>query len=337
MANELIHSSLEQLWAHVLTKLNDTEEKIDSIKLDNYATKEFVSDNTSQIHKIFVNGIDQNIVDRSVSITIPDPDLSGYATKDEVAKSGIHKISVNGVEQYIDGTFVDLEIPAPDLSSYATKEFVNTNGGKIDKISVNGVEQEIVDKSVNLKIKSTNETTEDTVLYLTGVKNSDSDAYYNSAINFNPATGELNAKVVRADKVYGAVWNDYAEWFEKQYIDMVFEPGDICAWDKTGVIKATSYDAKKVIGVFSDSFGHILGGEPLKDMNQNLAKYVPIGLVGRVKVKVVGPAEIGDYIVPSPMPGVGIVDNTADFKTVIGQVLENKTNNEVGRVTIFIK
>ena len=259
-----------------------------------------------------------------------------YATKEYACDNGgkIDKILLNGSEQTI-GTDKSVNI---DLDNYATKEFVNINGGKIDKIFINGTEQIINDKSVNIIIPGPSETNENAPIYLTGVKSNDGEAYYNKSIYMNPANGEINVTSLNANKVYGAVWNDYAEWFEKQDINEEFEPGDICTWDKTGVIKANYNSGKVLIGVYSDTYGHILGGENLEDMQSNKIKYVPIGLIGRVKVKVIGKVKIGDHIITSTTPGIGIVNNDMDVReSVIGIALEDKNTLDVERITILIK
>ena len=258
-----------------------------------------------------------------------------YATKDYVNQNlaKIDKVLVNGNEQPI-GTDKSINI---DLSEYATKDYVSSDGGKIDKILLNGVEQVIDDKTVNIVTPGSTETTDNTIVYLTGVTANDGESYYNKSINMNPGTGTINATVVSADKVYGAVWNDYAEWFEKEDLSEQFVPGDICSWNKTGVVKANTENDIIVIGVYSDTYGHILGGEQLEDMSMNLDKFVPIALKGRVKVAVSGKVEIGDYIIPSNIPGVGIVDNYADIKLVVGQALESKDTDRISRITIFIK
>ena len=258
-----------------------------------------------------------------------------YATKEYVIENGskIDKVLVNGTEQTI-GTDKSINI---DLENYATKSFVDINGGKIDKILINGEEQPITNKGVDIEIPGSSLSTNTEPVYVTGVKEDNGEAYYNKSVYFNPSTGEMYATAINADKVYGPVWNDYAEWFEKQDIDEEFEPGDICAWDKDGVVKADISKHKVIIGVYSNTYGHILGGENLKDMESNLEKFVPIGLVGRVKVKVLGIVKVGDYIIASTNSGIGIVNNCADSKYIIGQALESKDSFAIDEVTIIIK
>lgn len=138
------------------------------------------------------------------------------------------------------------------------------------------------------------ESTENATIYLTGVKEADGDAFYNQNINMNPSTGTINATIVNASKVYGAVWNDLAEWFERSDLDEVIEAGDICIWNGNGVTKSSCFNDARAIGVFSDSYGFILGGlKGLASNEDNIEQFVPIGLSGRVKVKVSGKVNIG--------------------------------------------
>ena len=148
-------------------------------------------------------------------------------------------------------------------------------------------------------------------------------------------TGDLFATTIRANKIYGAVWNDYAEWFEKENVKDKFEVGDICSWYKNGVILSPPNDIN-VVGVVSNTYGHILGGNPLADMEENHKNFVPIGLVGRVKVKVIGEVNRGDLIV-SAGSGIGQVNNEASIGHVIGKALESSNDKNVKLITVLIK
>lgn len=137
-----------------------------------------------------------------------------------------------------------------------------------------------------------------------------------------------------ATKVYNAVWNDYAELFEKESDDLT--AGDILAWGDNGVVKATAKNKHTVVGVYSDSFGHLLGGEEGKSEEENLEKFAPVGLAGRVYVKVIGKVKKGDFIVPSKIPGVGRATRKYRPGTVVGKALEDYNGNEVKRIQMLI-
>ena len=110
---------------------------------------------------------------------------------------------------------------------------------------------------------------------------------------------------IKASRVWNAVWNDYAEFFEK---GEEVEPGDIVALDMDAdeehYVKATA-SSNVVVGVCSNEYGHILGGEAGKTEEENKKKFIPVSLMGRVHVKVMGSVKPGDRITVSNVPGVG--------------------------------
>ena len=162
--------------------------------------------------------------------------------------------------------------------------------------------------------------------------------YYNTNLKYNPATGALTAS-----KVYNAVYNDYAEYFPK---GEETEPGDIIMLDieaeNEQYIKAIK-NKGRVVGVHSDSYGHILGGENPEgciDFEEyNNKKYIPVGLCGRCYVKVIGKINKGDFIVPSEIAGIGRaynkdIDNKDD---IIGFVVESDNDIKIRKLKMKIK
>ena len=145
----------------------------------------------------------------------------------------------------------------------------------------------------------------------------------------------ITADVITANKVYGAIWNDYAEWFEKENVNDTFDFGDICSWNKKGVVLSSPFDVN-VVGVVSNTYGHILGGFPLADMEENSKHFVPIGLTGRVNVNVKGAVKVGDLII-SAGNGIGKVDNNASIQQVVGKALEPSDNEDIKLITVLIK
>ncbi|MFR4519738.1 MAG: hypothetical protein ACLT40_07255 [Fusobacterium sp.] len=141
------------------------------------------------------------------------------------------------------------------------------------------------------------------------------------------------------DIITNACWNDYAELFER---GEETEPGDIICFDTNSplierYIKADS-SSKRVIGVHSDTYGHLIGGEKLENYEDNFKKFIPIGLAGRVNVKVKGKVELGDYIVPSDEKGIGRAYNkdTDDRDLIIGYLVEADEHEDVRRLKMFI-
>ena len=140
--------------------------------------------------------------------------------------------------------------------------------------------------------------------------------------------------IIQGGKVYNAVYNDYAEFFEKEP-ETVFEPGDIIALDensdKERYVKATS-DSNIIVGVCTDEYAHIIGGNE-GTIEENEKDFVPVSLMGRVHVKVKGDIHIGDRITASEVPGVGrkAEQGETSIGTVLSRVKDGKARVLVGR------
>lgn len=140
------------------------------------------------------------------------------------------------------------------------------------------------------------------------------------------ATGDITGA-----RVFNAVYNDYAEWFER---GEETEAGDIIALSEGNnelYKKATCKD-KVIVGVHSEEFAHIIGGNG--DGNDEKA-FIPIGLVGRSHVKVKGKVEKGDYIVPSDIAGIGVATKTRTHKT-IGQAVEASDDDDIKKIRVIL-
>ena len=151
-------------------------------------------------------------------------------------------------------------------------------------------------------------------------------------------------KDLSAARIYNAVWNDYAELFER---GSKTEPGDLIAIDTTSsdekYVLANENSFNKVVGVHSDEYGHLIGGENHKDgsdfLQYNLPRFIPVGLCGRVRTKVVGACKKGDYLVASSIDGVARKYNkeTDDSLLVFGIACENKVDSEIERIRVYLK
>lgn len=146
--------------------------------------------------------------------------------------------------------------------------------------------------------------------------------------------------VLTASRVVNAHYNDYAEFFER---GEETEAGDIIALDLSSdeerYVKATPKN-RIIIGIHSDEYAHIIGGEKGKTLEENLKNFIPVALAGRVHVKVSGVVYKGDRIVISNgMPGIGIAltNNSTSNKQVIGIALENKYNLGIGKIRLLLK
>ena len=162
----------------------------------------------------------------------------------------------------------------------------------------------------------------------------------------NKKTQTINGDL-SATRVFNAVWNDYAEFFKR---GEETEVGDIIALDENSdeerYVKAT-HESKVIVGVHSDTFAHLIGGENPPEGEEfyehNIKKFIPVGLAGRVKVKVIGPVKKGDHIIASDISGVGAsmqqhVDKYGFWagETCIGRALEDKNTEDIGLIKILI-
>ena len=86
-----------------------------------------------------------------------------------------------------------------------------------------------------------------------------------------------------------------------------------------------------VVGVYSDSYGHCLGGTG----SNNEENFIPVGLAGRVDVKVYGKIEEGDLLVASLYKGVAMKADKYIPGTVIGKALESNTD-EFSKIKMLI-
>lgn len=251
---------------------------------------------------------------------IPDPILiDNIYTNQIVTGSGNSRFIIGNELRYgavSSRTYDNLVIDGQDINSYLPVSILNKSSSSYIKLGYNKLQ--IENGSI---VFSSSGNSKSAVSILDDKLNISSD------INCE--------KTITASKVYNAVWNDLAEFYEKDNLDEEFEPGDIICISKNGkYTKSNSINCKRVVGVYSDSYGHILGGDNLENMEDNKIKYIPVGISGRVKVKCdtlyVVP---GDLIVSSGIPGVGMTNNNPIPGTVIGKAL---SENIDGFVTIQI-
>ncbi|MGL6131712.1 MAG: peptidase G2 autoproteolytic cleavage domain-containing protein, partial [Fusobacteriaceae bacterium] len=144
-------------------------------------------------------------------------------------------------------------------------------------------------------------------------------------------------------KIYNAIFNDYAEYFERLENENT-EPGDIVSLDilsNNECYRKAQIGDTVIVGVHSDEYAMVIGGDKLDcDPNlieeEQLKKFIPIGLMGRVRVKVKGSVKKGDKITVSNTPGTGVVSKNTDDH-IIGLALEDKFDNGIERIRVLIK
>ena len=148
---------------------------------------------------------------------------------------------------------------------------------------------------------------------------------------YSSTAGEDSGVVCAGDfsarQVWNAAWNDIAEFM---YYKTQSEPGDVVIMTDEGCIPSNKIASRAAVGVHSDTFGYALGSAEKK-------LKTPIGLTGRVWVKVKEKLKIGDYLVSG-------LDGFATKKrwwhpreAIIGKVMKSKKNTEIERIETLIK
>jgi hypothetical protein len=144
------------------------------------------------------------------------------------------------------------------------------------------------------------------------------------------------------------IYSDYAELFPKNPKTHT-EPGDIIVVDET--VETEEYtlstnSMRRVVGVHSDNYAVLIGGRDLKIKEgtekdvygleeSNKEDFIPVGLVGRLAVKVVGKIKKGEFIVPDETyTGVGrAYDRTIDsLENIVGMAVVSKTTENIERI-----
>lgn len=142
-------------------------------------------------------------------------------------------------------------------------------------------------------------------------------------------TGTLTAK-----KVYNAVFMDLAEAY-RPAPNTVFEPGDIVQINSDGkLIKTTTKSCFPIVGVVSNEFAACYGATE-KELEDGTK--IPVGLIGKVPVKVVGPVKLGDKIA---LVGHGIGASCSTYNLskdhIVGKALQTNTVPGVRTVLCLI-
>ena len=267
-------------------------------------------------------------------VTTITPEMIGAATANHTHDS------FTGATSSSDGT--SGFVPAPSLGDQS--KFLRGDGtwvtvsgsgsggtvtidvdGALSSTSENPVQNKVINAALNERVMLKNGT--QGAFYQTV---SPEDSGYTA-----PADGTIwlgyNGGGIAAQKVVGAVWNDYAE-----FLNVVgsYEVGDIISiGDNDNEFKISSLEKdNKIVGVVSNTYFTCTGSE---DGSTN----VPVGLIGRVRVNVIGKVNIGDFICSSNLPGIGRVLKSEEYKPgiIVGQAIEQKIDDDLGSVRIILK
>lgn len=143
-------------------------------------------------------------------------------------------------------------------------------------------------------------------------------------------------------KVHRPTFVDIAEFHYK--LEEV-GAGDVLVGDfvngKIGVKKSKKKLSRGVVGVVSDTYGYILGGDKPTE-KENLKTHAPIGLAGFVKVNAVGPIDKYDILVSSDIGGYAMsLDRNKEgdyfpLGCVVGKAFENVEKGVKRRIWMLI-
>lgn len=191
---------------------------------------------------------------------------------------------------------------------------------------------ELIDLTFAKKTDSITDTEIATAWHNIEISNASNDGYI---------AGNLTvAGNIYADHVYNAVYNDYAEFFPK---GEETEPGDIIVLDLDSDVEhyiKSHADNKIVVGVHTDEYAFLIGGNKAVKLEDNLKHYIPVSLAGRVKVKFTGLAHKGSYVVPSDIPGTACeyIKEKDDPANIFGILVEeDNKDKEIRRLKIKLK
>ena len=144
--------------------------------------------------------------------------------------------------------------------------------------------------------------------------------------------------ITSAGRIFNAVYNDYAEFFEKKLHTTVM-PGDVIGKLK-GENLYTRYDRRTCsmpVGIYSDNFGHVIGGNE-DNIEDNLTNFIPVALAGRVRVKCTEPVEEGQFMIASADPGHAKGTWVKSEYHKLGVALESTEDAEVpGQILVLVR
>lgn len=154
------------------------------------------------------------------------------------------------------------------------------------------------------------------------------DEHNNVALKNNlDVEGTVNVKgTLTATKVYNAVFMDLAEAYEPAE-DEIFNPGDIVQVNENGKLtRAKASSHFPIVGIVSDEYAECFGAS---EEEIDSAAKIPVGLIGKIHVNVIGPVKLGDKIALIK-DGIGASCSTNNLlrDNIVGKALES--NNEAG-------
>ena len=140
------------------------------------------------------------------------------------------------------------------------------------------------------------------------------------------------SQTITGFKVFNPVFKDFAEAFE---YEGKLEYGDIVEITENGKVKRAKYNSSKLIGVVSNSYAFCLGATK-EELDKK--EKMPIGLLGRVSINIIGEVSAGDFIICNGN-GIGkaIKSSCSQFTgSIVGRALESNNNRSIKKVLCLV-
>ena len=129
-------------------------------------------------------------------------------------------------------------------------------------------------------------------------------------------------------RVYNAVYNDFAETFEKDNMREFAKPGDLIALNpETGkYIINDKYENKMIVGIQSNSYAYLAGGNRINNAQDAIMldhEYFTVAVSGKVWVNVIENSDIkaGDMLMASSEKGKATKSINNIPGTIVGKAL----------------
>lgn len=171
-------------------------------------------------------------------------------------------------------------------------------------------------------------------LYLIGVTSTTSG---NQSLQLDASTYVTNTGYLYATRVYNAVYNDYAECFDNTDLDYDKVKNRIVEITDDDKVRLGSNNSIRVVGVVSDSYGHMLGGTEEEIENE---KKIPVGIAGKLYVDskdIVDINNIGKFVGSDDEGYAKVLSDDFKSGTVVGKIIGIDKENNRYKLLLVIK
>ena len=140
-----------------------------------------------------------------------------------------------------------------------------------------------------------------------------------------------------ATRVYNAVYNDYAECFDNTDLDYDKVKNRIVEITDDDKVRLGNNNSIRVVGVVSDSYGHMLGGTEEEIEN---GKKIPVGIAGKLYVDskdIVDINNIGKFVGSDDEGYAKVLSDDFKSGTVVGKIIGINEETNQYKLLLVIK